>query len=429
MPAWLPIATAIAMTALVSRFYDLRRLDDAFVTAFLYMTALWVVGAGLGARFPTFPQLSPSTSAMLLAGYAALSLGGIGHAMITRRGAPAAAAGYDQLRPTRIGGVAPFGVVLAVGYALAMLFVVLVGGIPVLAPDGEQARVDARAGLGYVVIGAITLVTYGTVGWVARAYRSGASRRHGVWALVAVSAITLAALGNRAPVAVLVIACTWVAITTNGKLPSFRAVFAGGVAVLVLIAVAGSLRGGDVGGGDLATRFQWQFYVNPSNLERLTMLIPERVPHLAGRGYLIDLAVLLPGHQPNFGQWLKDTIGMQFPGGGITVGLLGELYANFGTAIAIVGAALMGGLLARVRPSLRIHRPSDAAFAVLLALALGGTVQSGIASVVLYSVIPLLIVHGATRAWIAVRDGDGARPPNPQPASPTTVVATDEQPR
>ncbi|MGI8928662.1 MAG: hypothetical protein ACR2H0_04255 [Candidatus Limnocylindrales bacterium] len=71
MPSLPPIAVAVAMTVLVVRFYDLRRLDDAFVSAFLIMTVLWVAGAGLGPAFPRFPQLSTATSAMLLGGYVA----------------------------------------------------------------------------------------------------------------------------------------------------------------------------------------------------------------------------------------------------------------------------------------------------------------------------------------------------------------------
>jgi hypothetical protein len=416
MPALLPLAVAVAMTVLVAQFYDLRRLDDAFVSAFLFMTALWVVGAGLGPAFPRFPQLSAITSAMLLAGYVALGIGGIAGAMARSR-RPSSIARYDELRPTTTGrGAVHDLAALMLGYLLVAAFIYIVGGVPVLSPDGEQARVDARAGLGYVVIAAIWLITFSTTAMVAHAYRSRGSHHHLIWLPVLISAIALAGLGNRAPVLVLLIACGWVAYTAKGTVPPWRFLVAGGAMALLALVLFGILRGGDAPSVDLLGRLQWQFYVNGSNLERLTQLIPDRVGYLWGESYLIDLAVLLPGSQPNFGTWLKETIGMQFPGGGITIGLLGELYANWGPIVAGTGALIAGYLFSLFRPALRLRQPSDAAFVVLGSLALGGMIQSGVMSVLLYSVVPLVIVYAAGRAlelWspstVAAVNEDGQR--------------------
>ncbi|MGI8928663.1 MAG: hypothetical protein ACR2H0_04260, partial [Candidatus Limnocylindrales bacterium] len=244
------------------------------------------------------------------------------------------------------GGALHYWAALLLGYTLVAGFFFAVGGIPVLSADGEQARVDARAGLGYVVIGSIWVISFATSALVARAYGTGGPRRHLVWVAVLLSAVAIAGLGNRAPVLVLLIACGWVAYTARGSVPSWRVLMAAGAIALVALAVSGMLRSGGAPSVDLVGRFQWQFYVNGSNLERLTQLIPDRVPYLFGGSYLIDLAVLLPGSQPNFGTWLKDTIGMQFPGGGITIGLLGELYANWGPIVAGAGALVAGYLLA-----------------------------------------------------------------------------------
>ena len=40
--------------------------------------------------------------------------------------------------------------------------------------------------------------------------------------------------------------------------------------------------------------------------------------------FIQNISMLLPGHQPDFGTWLKDHLGLSFLGGGISVTLLGE---------------------------------------------------------------------------------------------------------
>ena len=388
MAPLIPLVVVIVAAALVARFYDLRRLDDPFVTAFLFLSVLWIAGSGLGAVFARFPQPSATTTLLLFAGYAAFVLGGLLRATMAGRSRPA----HDDppARPaSREPVVARYWLTLAVGYVLVVVFIVIVGGIPVLAEDGAQARVDARAGLGYLVIAAIWLITLPSVTLVADAYSRGRRWRHASWAVVAVSALALGTFGNRAPVVVLIIASGWVAFFLSRGLPRWPFLAAAGATALLVVAALGVLRGGGAPGLDVVGTLQWQMYVNASNLERLVQLIPEETPHLWGRGYLIDLAVLLPGSQPNFGTWLKEVIGMEFPGGGITIGLFGEFYANWGAPVAVAGSFGVGLAMASIRPWLAIRRPVDVAFAVLLSLAIGGMVQSGVVSVMLYSVIPL----------------------------------------
>jgi hypothetical protein len=402
MHGFIPLLVVAAGALLVSRYYDLRRIDDPFVTAFAFMSVLWIIGLGLGPPFRAAPQLSQFTVGLLIASYAALVAGGVAAAMWRQRAGRGRDGPALRSRSVSDEGTASLrrhAAALAIGATMVVAFAVVSGGAPVLTSRGEQARVDARAGLGYLVIAAIWLTTVPTVAIVARMYQRRAARRHFVWLGVAVVAVGLAILGNRAPVLVLLIACGWVAVTAHGRLPRRGWLIAGAMVAIGAIAVAGMFRSGADPSLTLAIlRLQWQLYVGPSNLERIVDLIPAQVPFLLGRGYAIDLAVLLPGTQPNFGQWLKDAMGLTFPGGGITTGLAGELYANWGPVVAVLGSIVAGFILASIRHRLDVRTPTDSAFVVLLALTAGGVVQSGVTSVLLYGVVPLTAVYVAVRA-------------------------------
>ena len=251
------------------------------------------------------------------------------------------------------------------------------------------------------MIGAIWLITLPTVTVAATSRHYRPWGRFGVAVLVAVSAVAIAVFGNRAPVLVLLIGVGWVVLTGRGTLPRWRVVLAVATLAVIGLAFFVILRGGEAFTWTLlASRIQWLLYVNNANLEHVVSHIPAEQAFLLGRGYLIDLAVLLPGAQDNFSTWLKESIGLEFAGGGITVGLIGETYANWGPVVAVVASTLAGAGLALIRPLRPARSELDAEFMIMLALALAGVVQSGLVSILLYQVIPLIIVY------FGLRNGD-----------------------
>ncbi len=287
---------------------------------------------------------------------------------------------------------------LVLGWALVLFFILESGGIPVLSALGEQARVTARAGLGYIIVPAIWLITLPTVTLVARAYAPGGHAAPRIWFIVAISGVLLAVIGNRAPVLVLLLAAGWVAFVSRGTLPRLSWLALAAMASFVVLAAAAMLRAGDVPNiGLVFDRVGWLAYVNDSNLQQVVDFFPAHSPFLFGRGYLIDLAVLVPGAQPNFSMWLKDAMGLQFAGGGITIGITGESYANWGPIAAVVICLGTGAVFSQIHPRFRVRSHLDASFAVLLSLSLAGIVQSGLTSVLLYSVIPLVALYAGLR--------------------------------
>ncbi|MDQ3691562.1 MAG: hypothetical protein M3406_16325 [Chloroflexota bacterium] len=407
-----PLLVAAAMVV-VSRFYDLMRVDDPFVYSFAFISIFWIAGMGLAPYIPGALEIETPTKLLLAVGYVSFVAGGVIGTRLPRGSEWSRR--YDRIQPQRGLSSLELGLLggtLIVGLLSILLLVALVGGIPVLMPDAEQARVDERAGLGYLFISAIWLMALPTVALVSHARIRGS----GSWILAAtlvavVATVAMAVIGNRGPPIIMLIGAAFVAVVACGALPRWRTLVLIGGAALVVLAVTVVLRTGeDLTLAAVWNRIEWQMYVNPSNFQRLVDFIPEQVGYLLGYGYLIDLAVLLPGPQINFSTWLKEAMGLEFAGGGITISLLGELYANWGPVIAVIAPAVVAIGLSMVRGVLSVRTPLDGAFVILLSLSLGGIMQSGIVSPLLYSVLPLtglyvvLRVAGgqlAARPWLA----------------------------
>jgi hypothetical protein len=408
-----PLVGALA-ALVVARWYDLRRLDDPFVAGLAWFTAFWIVGAGLNSWFPDAPPVDMFTLELLFAAFGAFVVAGVfGAARLRARLGPQWAIRYAQLAPRRALShpeVLGLCVCLGAGIAAFLLLIAFSGGVPALMEGVEQSRVEARAGRGFLVLGAIWLLTLPAVAFVADAWRTR-RRRLLALAIVVVAAVVIALIGSRGPVVKLALGAAFVALVAGRSLPRWsRLAVLVGVAVVGL-AVAAALRA-DWGfsAGGVVFRALWQTHVNVTNLARLTDFIPANHDYLLGGSYLTDLSVVLPGPGVNFGAWLKDALNLHFSGGGLTVGLVGESYANFGPVIAIGLCFAAGLILSAARGYVRLDSPLDAAFAVLLAISLGGFVQTGVMSVTLYNLIPLIGVYGVLRfaGRSGSRDDDAA---------------------
>jgi len=86
-----------------------------------------------------------------------------------------------------------------------------------------------------------------------------------------------------------------------------------------------------------------RFWVQLENLQHIVNSIPQGA--LNGSTYLNDLGMLIPGPNVTGGVILKEYIGLEFSGGGITPTILGEGYANFGLYIAFIFIFLLVNIL------------------------------------------------------------------------------------
>jgi len=150
----------------------------------------------------------------------------------------------------------------------------------------------------------------------------------------------------------------------------------------------------------------WRLFVN--NLYVLNLiydLFPVSEPHMLGMSYLIDIKTLLPGYQPHFGFWLKERLGLEFAGGGVTQTIVGELFINWGWIGIIVGMFTMGIVFRILYHALtkdRLLSVPRFVLLVLLSTSLMGIISSGLVLVLLFDTLPLVAVFIIYRFCIRI---------------------------
>jgi oligosaccharide repeat unit polymerase len=383
--------------ALMVRHFDIRRIDDPAVIGYLFLVVFWIGGSAFSGMFPLQPQPDVVSASVMATGFIAYVLGAVTGSL--RRRQSDKGGRYDVLSPVPSQALSPAwaeAAILVAGLALLFAYFLWAGGVPALAPGAENARVEALRGRGYLAIPGIALTMLGATALLAEA-AAGQRRRALAVALVGFAAAVILGVGSRGPALTLVLGALWVSVFSR-RLPRLRYLAATGAVVLLLMGLLGQARiGGPVGGDAILRRMAWTTYVNTTNMDVLTGLVPGKIPFLVGGGYLIDLSVLLPGAQPNLGTVLKQAAGLDFAGGGITIGLFGESYLNFGIlgVVGICGAVGYG--FSQVRARLPMRDSLDHALSILLPLTLMGVMNSGLTSPLLYQTVPLLCAYAAAR--------------------------------
>jgi oligosaccharide repeat unit polymerase len=135
------------------------------------------------------------------------------------------------------------------------------------------------------------------------------------------------------------------------------------------------------------------------SLIAVTEIFPDKEGYSLGRVYITHtLNTLLPGHQIGLGQWLKETQGLQFKGGGLPPSLVGDFYLNFGIPGVIAGFFLVGLVLSASYSWMRKY-PSVLRVLIYAVLIrnLGQSVSGGFSGTVgiqlLWSVFLILAIH------------------------------------
>lgn len=398
----LVVALALGGGVAIGRHVSLRQLDHPLVVAYWFWISFWILGLATSQGSSTVKPLSETTAGLVVASFIAFASGGF--AALRVRGALHKNESAQWAASTRT--FTPFSVTLAfvVGTLLWVAFAIRTG-LPALGPGAEQARVESRYGLGYLVLPAIGFLALSSTALVERSYSAKSRWRHATWVVVGAAGLMIASFGNRGPVLLLLIATSWAALRSTGRTVSWRVLAMGILGAFAVLALTAAVRAGEeLTWSLLWSRMRWLTMVNLTNLDQVVQFIPARQDWLGGQSYLLDLSVLLPGRQPNFSEWLKEGLGLSFPGGGITIGLVGESYANWGPVAAVGSCALYGAALVWWRASAWSQR-LPASVSVLASLILGAPIQSGLAPTLVNLVLPLLA------GFVVMRAADTARPP------------------
>ncbi|HWR83513.1 MAG TPA: O-antigen polymerase [Candidatus Deferrimicrobium sp.] len=281
-----------------------------------------------------------------------------------------------------------------VGATIAVMYFLSVGTVPFLADDAEDFRVEARMGKGFMVLLAIAFLKYSV--FTIAVLKARQSR--GVVTLVPYlcAAFVLAlGIGNRAPALEIVLFAVLIVYAARNVSPPVATLTLAAVIGLTAMAFLGILRRGlDLSSTMMLLQAAWRPFANIQNLQWIYDAFPDNIAYLYGFGYLIDVAVVLPGYSPNFGTWFKEQVGLDFSGGSVTVSYLGESYANFGWIGVVSIACICGFILAYLFYRFRICRNAEGiVLLACLATSLKSIVSSGFVSVLLYDTCLLIGIH------------------------------------
>jgi hypothetical protein len=303
---------------------------------------------------------------------------------VARRRAAIPAGGLAVLDAPDLAPVRPVvaGVLVAVG-VLAIVPILLRVGIPFLVPDITAARVEVAGPAVQVLRVAIPgAVTAAIVVFLRRRARVAGWIAVG---LLAVAMLFDVMLASRF-LAVELVAATVIAAGLAGARLSRPAVVAVGAAAVLAFGGIQVLRAYEQAAGHevmfgVTRTVERLFIIQPRTLEELQAEIPAHEPFFGGLTWLRQLGPTLGRADiPNLGYWIYARL---FPGqeppGYAAPGLIGEAWANFGTA----GIALFAGLgVAVERAGALIARrrvgTADIAAAALLVLFIARTHALGL---------------------------------------------------
>jgi hypothetical protein len=213
------------------------------------------------------------------------------------------------------------------------------------------------------------------------------------YVILTLSVFFLLLIGNRGPALELIVLFIFLFhMSRHGKV-SFYLLFIYAVVLIFFLGLLNLYRQGDQFDLQLLLlKSLWRPYVNIDNFNLVLGYFKEfSIP--VGKGYLIDISVLSPGYQPNFGTWFKEAAGLEFTGGGVTVTYAGEIVSNFGVDFLFAISFIYFAFIYMVSSFLK-KRFSMYYFIVLLvsSITIKSIVSSGLVSPIIYVFVPFLFV-------------------------------------
>lgn len=120
----------------------------------------------------------------------------------------------------------------------------------------------------------------------------------------------------------------------------------------VVVALAAAILFGTIrNGSDISSFYKLgrnQLFVGAQNLNYVFRTFPNKCSFQYGYTYLINFIMLKPGPDLDYTLWLKQVLGMNFSGGGVTPTILGEFYMNFGYVGIFIGMFFFGVIVAYI---------------------------------------------------------------------------------
>lgn len=134
-------------------------------------------------------------------------------------------------------------------------------------------------------------------------------------------------------------------------------------------------------------------YVGYINLQYVVECFPKRHDFMYGYGYIINIIMLGPGEDLDFTLTLKQILGLDFSGGGVTPTILGEFYLNYGHFGCIIGMFVLGMFYQKITKDLRNSESYyiPAWLAVTLCIAIRTGIANSEVTLLLNSIVYIFI--------------------------------------
>lgn len=276
-----------------------------------------------------------------------------------------------------------------------------IGAVPLLMVDVENARAALKIGSGKLIIigkGFSYVGTYLYCLFYGKTNLRSFFKNFVFWVLLFINVVFLAGTGFRGPSAFLLLsALLFIFFNSDAYYRqrglSARHVFLGLCFFLLLVAM-GFVR-------------QYQEFrlaaflsvvhvlcVNVNNLNTLVSSIPSTIDYFYGWTFLNDLLMVLPGFEnQHISIYIKDTLGLTFPGEGMTITSPGEGYINFGISGVFVHAVLLG-LFCGVfyNWATKKNTLSSRMITICVAVGVSRMPQSGFGASFFFTMFPLLLL-------------------------------------
>lgn len=273
-------------------------------------------------------------------------------------------------------------VLFIIGICIFGIFFFKAGGFIIFMDDAENARINAVAGSGFLVVLGTQFLNIATL--------TEKKEKVRITYLI-ISIIFMFGTGFRSQ-ALYLIAIYYIIYHINTNKASVFKMIIIATIISFLYSYIGVIRSGlqDWTFLGLYKPVIWRMFVNTSNFSDILNLYPENL-FTVGGSYINDLLTVLPGPQETYILKLKDILNIQFNGGSLTPSIFGEGYYNFGLLGAVIIPILIGIIILTIdyvsRNYLSIEIYLIASFLMV------GISTTGLMPVLLYSMLPLTIVY------------------------------------
>lgn len=281
------------------------------------------------------------------------------------------------------------GILTALPIFFAVIFTLKVGKILWMSDSFDDERITARVGLGWIAIPGIASA------YVAMIYSSIHFYKKKSFIKLFITMVTLSicaiSYGNRAPaLEIIIIGGIFIWIGLFGKINPLH--FLTGLFLsLASVMILGVLRQGlEFSLESIYKQMLWRPFANIQNTEWVLSFIPSKHDFFYGQSLLIDFSVLLPGHNPNFGTYMKEAMGKDFSGGSITLTFLGQAYADFGFVFSLLLIMITGYTAQKIFLKLT-KKGRWLPLLIISSITIKSMTSSGIASPIIYGFVPCAI--------------------------------------